>query len=208
MGHDGGDFLLSTIGQRLRAITRIEDMVARLGGDEFVVVQTGLTDKAQAEAFAQRIGSVLGAPIYFKEQKISASYTIGVALAPADGATPERLLKCADLALYAGKKAGRNCVRFFAPEMDEELHRRIKLERIIRDAVENDGFEVYYQPVFEIKGGCLVGFEALARLTAPDGTAIPPATFIPIAEELRLIDRIGSMVMLAACRTATNGRTP
>ncbi|MGZ5842699.1 MAG: diguanylate cyclase domain-containing protein, partial [Xanthobacteraceae bacterium] len=93
LGHDGGDCLLSAIGKRLNAMTRMEDMVARLGGDEFVVVQTGITDRAHAESFARRIGSILSAPVYYKEQEISSTYTIGVAFAPADGATPERLLK-------------------------------------------------------------------------------------------------------------------
>ncbi len=203
LGHDGGDFLLSSIGKRLNAVTRIEDMVARLGGDEFVVVQTGLTDKAQADAFAQRIASTLSAPMYFKEHEICTKYTIGVALAPADGATPQRLLKCADLALYAGKTGGRDCIRFFAPEMDEALQKRIALEKIVRDAVAHDGFTLDYQPVFEMGGKHLVGFEALARLPAPDGTVIPPATFIPAAEEMRLIDKLGTWVLNEACRTAT-----
>jgi diguanylate cyclase (GGDEF)-like protein len=204
LGHDGGDFLLSGIGKRLNALTRIEDMVARLGGDEFVVVQTGLTDKAQAEAFAQRIGSVLSVPMHFKEQEICPTFTIGVALAPVDGSTPERMLKCADLALYAGKVAGRDCIRFFAPEMDEALQKRLALEKIIRDAVAHDGFILNYQPVFEMNGKHLVGFEALARLPAPDGTIIQPATFIPVAEEMRLIDKLGAWVLQEACHTATS----
>ncbi len=202
LGHDGGDFLLSTVGQRLRAMTRIEDMVARLGGDEFVVVQTGLIDKPQAEEFAKRIASTLSAPIYFSEQEIFQSFTIGIATAPADGITAERLIKSADLALYAGKAAGRNCIRFFAPEMDEALQTRIKLERTIRDALEHDRFQVYYQPVFEMVGKNLVGFEALARLLDADGTLIPPATFIPIAEDMHVIDKIGAWVLREACQTA------
>ena len=204
LGHDGGDFLLSTVGERLRAIVRIEDMVARIGGDEFVVVQTGVVGKPQAEAFAERIAEVLGAPLYFKEQEIVPSFTIGVALAPQDGVTAERLIKSADLALYAGKAAGRDCIRFFAPEMDETLEKRIKLEKIIRDAVAHESLVLHYQPVFEMAKKHLVGFEALVRLPAPDGTLIPPDDFLPLAAEMRLIDKIGTWVLREACRTATS----
>jgi len=201
-GHDGGDFLLNTIGQRLSAITRIEDMVARFGGDEFVIVQTGLVDKAQAEAFAKRIVSILNAPMYFKELEISATSTIGVAVAPGDGLTPERLLTSADLALYAGKTDGRNSVRFFTPEMDEAMRKRVALEKILRHTVAREGLALEYQPVLEMSDRHLVGFEALVRLPAPDGTLIPPETFIPLAEELRLIDKVGEWVLREACCTA------
>ncbi len=207
LGHDGGDFLLNTIGQRLSALTRMEDLVARLGGDEFVVVQTGVGSKVEAEEFAQRIASILNEPMYFKEQEIKSNVTIGVALAPSDGKTSERLLKSADLALYSGKAAGRNCIRFFTPDMDEALRARLMLEKLLREAVALNQFELHYQPMYEISGKKLIGFEALVRLPGPDGALIPPATFIPIAEEMRLIDRIGKWVLREACQTATTWPT-
>ena len=202
-GHDGGDFLLTTIGQRLRALTRIEDLVARLGGDEFVVVQTGLGGKEQVESFARRVASALSEPMWFDEQEIKANVTVGIALAPSDGNSSERLLKSADLALYSGKTAGRNRITFFTPEMDEALLARHVLEKLIREAVANDGFILHYQPIFEIGRNRLMGYEALVRLPAQDDTLIPPDQFIPVAEDMHLIDKLGAWVLREACRTAT-----
>jgi diguanylate cyclase (GGDEF)-like protein len=202
LGHDGGDFLLKSIAERLRAAVRIDDVVARLGGDEFVVVQGGIAGKAQAESFARHLAAALNAPVKFKQHEILTTASIGVALAIEKDTTPEGLLKSADLALYTAKAAGRNRIRVFVPEMDTELQARIELERTIREAVLNDRFELHYQPLFEISQRRLAGFEALIRMPAADGTLIPPLTFIPVAEDLRLIDKIGAWVLREACRTA------
>ncbi|TYO62298.1 EAL domain-containing protein [Bradyrhizobium hipponense] len=201
-GHDGGDFLLRTVAQRLREVVRAEDTIARLGGDEFVVVQTELRSKQQAEAFAERLMSALIPPIWYKQQEITVGFTIGIARTPSDGVTRDQLLKSADLALYNGKTEGRNCIRFFSPEMDEAFKQRLELESVIRDASANERFVLYYQPVFEIRDGRLVGFEALLRLPRPDGSMMPPATFIPMIEEMRLIDKVGIWALREACRAA------
>jgi diguanylate cyclase (GGDEF)-like protein len=208
LGHDGGDFLLKTIADRLRAVIRGDDIAARLGGDEFVVVQTGVSGKDQVEDFARRLASAVIAPMTFKEQEIVATVSIGVAMAPTDGTNPERLLKSADLALYKSKADGRNCVRFFGPEMDASLQARIAIEKTLRDAVLHERFVLHYQPLFEISGQRLIGFEALIRLPAEDGTLIPPMTFIPIAEDIRLIDKIGLWVLREACTAASTWPEP
>ncbi len=168
-GHDGGDFLLKTVAERLREVIRTGDVVARLGGDEFVIVQTGVKNKDQAAGLAQRLIDTVIAPIELREHTITATVSVGIALAPDDGTDPERLLKSADLALYRAKAEGRNCIRFFQPEMDAEMQARCKLERTIRDAVMHDRFELHYQPLFEMSERRLIGFEALIRL--PTGTA-------------------------------------
>jgi predicted signal transduction protein with EAL and GGDEF domain len=131
---------------------------------------------------ARRLTSAVTAPTKFREQSIIATVSVGIAVAPEDGHDPERLLKCADLAMYKAKADGRNCIRFFQPEMDAELQARSKLERIVREAVLHDRFELHYQPLFEISERRLLGFEALIRLTAEDGTLIPPLVFISVAE--------------------------
>jgi diguanylate cyclase (GGDEF)-like protein len=201
-GHDGGDFLLKMVAERLGRLRHASDVVARLGGDEFVVIQAHIDGKADAEKFAAGLAAALTAGVPFKDGTMSPTVSIGVALAPAHGSSPERLLKSADLALEKCKADGRNCIRFFQPEMDAALLERLALERTIRKAVAEDRFTIHYQPMVQIAGRRLVGFEALVRLPADDGSLIPPLAFIPLAEELRLIDKIGAFVMREACRTA------
>jgi diguanylate cyclase (GGDEF)-like protein/PAS domain S-box-containing protein len=202
LGHDGGDFLLRTVAERLRESTRLEDIVARVGGDEFVVIQAHVHGENDAESFARRLAHALSVPMKLNEAAITFTVSVGIALAPENGNDPERLLKSADLALYKSKSDGGNCIRFFQTEMDAALLGRIALEKSIRNAVLHDSFELHYQPVFRVSDRSIVGFEALLRLPASDGKLIPPLIFIPVAEDLRLIDKIGEWTLRHACRTA------
>jgi diguanylate cyclase (GGDEF)-like protein len=203
LGHQAGDTLIKLMAERLRASTRAEDIVARLGGDEFVVIQIDILDDSEVVGLADRLLCTMSQPFVVNGHDVATTASVGIALAPCDGVEPERLLKSADLALYKSKSDGRNCFRFFTPEMDAELQARLKLERTIRDAVKNDSFELNFQPLIDMPSGRLTGFEALLRLRDADGNDIPPTTIIPMAEDMGLIGKVGTWVIRTACLAAT-----
>jgi diguanylate cyclase (GGDEF)-like protein len=202
LGHQAGDTLIKLMAERLRASTRADDIVARLGGDEFVVIQIDIVDDSEVVGLANRLLRTMSQPFVVNGHDVATTASVGIALSPRDGVDPERLLKSADLALYKSKSDGRSCFRFFAPEMDAELQARLKLERTIRDAVKNESFELNFQPLIDLPSGRLTGFEALLRLRDADGNDIPPATIIPMAEDMGLIGKVGTWVIRSACRAA------
>jgi diguanylate cyclase (GGDEF)-like protein len=202
LGHDSGDNLIRSVAERLRALVGPGDVLARLGGGEFAVLQIGIGDEAVATALGCRLRECLASPHVIDGNEISATASIGIALAPDHGTDALRLMQSADLALRKSKADGRNCVRFFLPELDVELQQRLKLEKTLREAVANESFELHFQPLFGTLEGDLVGFEALLRLREADGRFIPPAQFIPLAEELGLIGKVGAFVIRQACTTA------
>jgi diguanylate cyclase (GGDEF)-like protein len=202
LGHAIGDDVIRVMGQRLSAIAGKDDVVGRLGGDEFVVLQRNLQSPAAAATFAERIVISMREAFQCGEQTIQTSASIGVALGPIHGATHEAILVSADLALYAAKNAGRDRSHFFTPELEEETRNRMVIETEIRRGLNEDAFEIEFQPHFDVEGKTLRGFEALLRLSDKSGKRISPAIFIPIAEQIGLMNAIGAKVLELSCTLA------
>jgi diguanylate cyclase (GGDEF)-like protein len=202
LGHPIGDALLCDVTTRLEAELRESDTVARLGGDEFAIVQTSVDQPHDATALARRLIDVLGQPYQIDGHQVIIGTSIGIAVVPGDGEDPDQLLKNADMALYRAKEDGRGRYRFFEPEMDARVQARRTLELDLRKALAENQFQVFYQPLMNIKTRRVTGFEALVRWFHPERGIVPPIDFIPFAEEIGLIVPLGEFVLRRACADA------
>ena len=208
LGHPVGDALLLAVASRLLDCTRDSDTVVRLGGDEFAVVQAGATQPTDATALAERLMAALAQPFNVMGHPLTIGASIGIVVTADPHAGADELLMAADLALYRAKAEGRGTYRFFQEEMNARmLHRRL-LETDLRRAVDEGQFEVHYQPLMSIPTGEVCGFEALVRWRHPERGLVSPAEFIPVAEEMGLIGRIGAWVLNQACTDALAWPTP
>ncbi|HLZ04095.1 MAG TPA: PAS-domain containing protein [Bradyrhizobium sp.] len=201
LGHAAGDQLLKEVALRLKETLRETDVLARLGGDEFAIIQDGEAQQRQAAiAVSLRIVDVLGKPFEIDGQQVNIGTSIGIAFAPEHAADPGELLKCADLALYATKAAGRNDFRIFSPDMShaEDAQRAGEL----RDAIARHEFELYYQRVVDAQTQEIRGVEALVRWRHPKRGLLGPDKFIPLAESTGQIVPLGEWILRQACADA------
>lgn len=204
-GHQTGDVLLREVARRIKGEIREVDVAARLGGDEFaLIVQPGGSSAEDAcTGLASRLIEAIGRPFEIDGQTIAVGCSIGIALAPEHGDKSDELLKNADLALYKSKETGRHCFHVYREELKAEADRRDALENDLRTAIWREEFELFYQPIVDVKTGRTRAVEALMRWRHPTKGLIAPNSFIPLAEETGLIVQLGSWAMTRACLDAT-----
>ena len=199
-GHAAGDNLLAELAHRLADVLRGADTVARLGGDEFAVVAAGLDAVGSAGHVAGKVLSTLHQPIAIAGRDVRVGASIGVSVAPADGTDAGKLLANADLAMYRAKRAGRGTVAYFTHELDARMRERAQLTEDLREALrDGTGIHAAFQPQVRLDGSGCVGVEALARWDHPTRGAVPPSTFVPLAEESGLVQALSEHVFDLAC---------
>ncbi len=203
-GMEAADHVLRVIANRLKMIGGTASSHARIGGDQFALVFEGVNLESEAIAHATGILDAMRRPIAWQDSHLRVAANIGVALAPLHGRDCGILMKHADLALQHARDVGANQIAMFSNSSDKHYQARVALERLVMDAADDKGFSLHYQPVIDMKTSRIAGFEALLRLSAPDGRNVSPAGFVPILEQMGRIDDIGRWVIERACTFASH----
>lgn len=207
-GHAAGDAVLRTISERMTEVLGDGEYVARIGGDEFVALTSNFFMKSEAKTFAARLIAEIGKPVEWQGKTLLVGSSVGISLFPVDARTPEELLAQADLAMYRAKAAGSNSIRVYEPSMDDAARSRSVLAMDMRQGIERNEFELYYQYQNNSMTRDIIGFEVLLRWKHPVRGMVPPTEFIPIAEKNGFIHELGDWVLLTACRQAASWENP
>ena len=200
LGHQIGDELLVGIAARLHDCLRPSDLVARLGGDEFTILVEGKYEQGEVVRIAERINEKFASPFNLSGHEIFSSASIGILHASENHQTPADMMRDADTAMYQAKRGGKARHEVFDSDMHVAVKETLQLETDLRRAVENQAFTVFYQPIYTLSDGKLEGFEALARWEHETLGVVSPAKFIPLAEEIGLIDQLGEQILRRACQ--------
>ncbi|MCW0000032.1 EAL domain-containing protein [Pararhizobium sp. YC-54] len=207
-GHAAGDAVLRTIAERMTQVLGEGEYIARVGGDEFVALTSNFFMRNEAKAFASRLIAEIGKPVEWQGKTLLVGTSVGISLFPVDARTPEELLAQADLAMYRAKAAGSNSIRLYEPSMDDAARSRSILAMDMRQGLERNEFELYYQYQNNSLTRDVIGFEVLLRWHHPLRGMVPPAEFIPIAEKNGFIHELGDWVLLTACQQAASWENP